>query len=195
MLCASMTSLVKPWDAVRKAHEQELKYFRDMNEKPMQSTSSRQLTRSGSTQRKHSRESQCKSDQESLRENSKNEDRPDLCAGTPPLKALKCIISIATSHKETFSMMHIDVSRANFHAKARRPVLVRLPLEDRVGADVGKVGLSKTSMYGARDAGSNWEWEWQEHVENWGFPVGRSSKNLFYQDRHQRSGMTWRRLG
>ena len=87
-------------------------------------------------------------------------------------------------------MMHIDVSRAYFYAKAQRLVLVRLLVEDRVGADVGKVGLSKTSMHGARDAASKWEWEWQEHVENWGFPVGLRSKNLFYQDKHQRSGMT-----
>ena len=48
----------------------------------------------------------------------KSDDRPDLYAGTPPLEALKALISIAASHKETFSIMHIDVSRAYFHAKA-----------------------------------------------------------------------------
>ena len=31
----------------------------------------------------------------------KSDDRPDLYAGTPPLEALKAIISIAASHKET----------------------------------------------------------------------------------------------
>ena len=41
----------------------------------------------------------------------KSDDRPDLYAGTPPLEALKAIISIAANHKETFSIMHIDVSR------------------------------------------------------------------------------------
>ena len=51
----------------------------------------------------------------------KGDDRPDLYAGTPPLlEALKAIISIAANHKETFSIMHIDVSRAYFHAKAQR---------------------------------------------------------------------------
>ena len=67
----------------------------------------------------------------------KSDDPPDLYAGTPPLEALKAIISIAANHKETFSIMHIDVSRAYFHAKAQRLVLVRLPVEDRMGA--GKV--------------------------------------------------------
>ena len=36
-------------------------------------------------------------------------------------KALKCIISIAASHTETFSTMHIDVSRAYFHTQAHLP--------------------------------------------------------------------------
>ena len=53
------------------------------------------------------------------------------------MEALKAI-PIAANHKETFSIMHTDVSRAYFHAKAQRLVPVRLPREDRVGADVGK---------------------------------------------------------
>ena len=113
------------------------------------------------------------------REN-KSDDRPDLYAGTPPLEALKAIIPIAANHKETFSIMHFDVSRAYFHAKAQRPALIRLPLEYRMCTDAGKVGLMKKSMHGTRDAASNWERNWQEHVRNWGFQLGLSSKNLFH---------------
>ena len=80
-------------------------------------------------------------------------DRPDLYAGTLPLEALKAIISIAPSHSPEFSLMHVDVSRAYFHAKAQRLVLVKLPPEDRSGKDNGKIGLLK-SMYGTRDAAS-----------------------------------------
>ena len=109
----------------------------------------------------------------------KSDDRPDLYAGTPPLEALKAIMSIAANHKGTFSIMHIDVSRAYFHAKAQRPVLIRRPAEDRMGTDEGKVGLMKKSMYGTRDAASNWERDWQENVERWGFQLGLSSKNFF----------------
>ena len=62
----------------------------------------------------------------------KSDDRPDLYAETPQLEALKATISIAANYKETFSVMHIDVSRAYFHAKAQRLVLVRSPVEDRL---------------------------------------------------------------
>ena len=95
----------------------------------------------------------------------KSEDRPDLYAGTPPLEALKPITSIAASHSPEFSLMHVDVSRAYFHAKGRGPVLVKLPAEDCSGKDVGKIGLLKKSMYGTRDAASNWERDCQRHLE------------------------------
>ena len=120
----------------------------------------------------------------------KSDDRPDLYAGTPPLEALKAIRSSAANNKDTFSIMHIDVSRAYFHAKAQRPVLIRLPVEDRMGADAGKVGLMKKSMYGTRDAASNWERDWQGHVQMWGFQLGLSSKNLFHHREDRVSGLT-----
>ena len=41
----------------------------------------------------------------------KSDDRPDLNAGTPPLEALKTIISIAANHTKTFSIMHIDLRK------------------------------------------------------------------------------------
>ena len=47
----------------------------------------------------------------------KSDDRPDLYAGIPQLEAFKSIISIAANHNGTFSIMHIDVSLAYFHAK------------------------------------------------------------------------------
>ena len=64
-----------------------------------------------------------------------SEDRPDLYGGTSSLEALKAIISIVESHSPEFSLMHVDVSRAYFHAKAQRLVLVELPAEDRSGKD------------------------------------------------------------
>ena len=41
-----------------------------------------------------------------------------------------------------------------------------------MGTDGGKVGLMNKSMYGTRDAASNWERDWQEHVKNWEFSTG-----------------------
>ena len=84
-----------------------------------------------------------------------------ICTGTGPLATLRAIISIAANHKEPFSVMHIDmhidVLRAYFHAQAQRLALVRLPVEDRMGADAGRIGLFKKSMCGTRDAASNLE--------------------------------------
>ena len=122
----------------------------------------------------------------------KSDDRPDLYAGTPPVEALKAIVSIAASHKETFSIMHINVSRAYFHALAQRLLLIRLPVEDRMGTDAGKVGLMKKSRYGTRDAASNWERDWQGNVKKWGFQLGLSSKNLFHHKEDRVSGLTHR---
>ena len=96
-------------------------------------------------------------------------DRPDLYAGTPPLEALKAVISIAANHPTTYGLMHIDVSRAYFHAKALRPVLVRLPEEDRVEGDEGKVGLLQKSMYRTRDGACNWEHDWQDNLNEWNY--------------------------
>ena len=186
-----------PWHAVRKASELELKYLRDLgvyqkvDEK--ETVAKYEITpvdtkwvdtdKAFEGQPMQIRSRMC------ARE-FKSDDRPDLHAGTPPLEALKAITSIAANNKETFSIMHIDVSRAYFHAKAQRPVLIRLPVEDRVGTDAGKVGLMKRSMYGTRDAASSWERDRQEHVKNWGFQLGLSSKNLFHDKEDRVSGLT-----
>ena len=46
----------------------------------------------------------------------------------------------------------IDVSRAYFHAKARRSIFVKLPQEDHTPGYVGKL---VKAMYGTRDAAHN----------------------------------------
>ena len=63
----------------------------------------------------------------------KSGERPDLYAGNPALEALKAVISIDASHSPEFSLMHVDVSRAYFHAKTQRPV--KLPAKDCPGKD------------------------------------------------------------
>ena len=47
----------------------------------------------------------------------KSAGRPGLYAGSLPLEALRTVILIAANHKDTHAIMHIDVSRAYFHAK------------------------------------------------------------------------------
>ena len=77
--------------------------------------------------------------------------------------------------------MHVDVSRAYFHAKAQR-LLAKLPAEDCSGKNVGKIGLLKASTYGSRDA-SNWERDVKGHLESWGYELGRSSRNVPQQEK------------
>ena len=61
-----------------------------------------------------------------------NDVRDDLFAATPPLEAIKFLISSAASQKgihRVRKLMFIDVSKAYFHAPCRRPVYVKLPAE------------------------------------------------------------------
>ena len=97
---------------------------------------------------------------------------------------------IAAAHCPEFSQMHVDVSRAYFHAKAQRPVLVRLPAEGCSGRDEGTIGLVKRSMYGTRNAASNWERDWQGHLESWGYELERSSRHLLHNKKRKTSGLT-----
>ena len=171
-----------PWHAVREARELELKYLRDLGvyEKVDEKEAVEKMKSLQVDTDKAFEGALCKSDHECVRESSKAMIGQTCMQGLLSLEALKAIISIAANHKETFSIMHIDVSRAYFHAKAQRPVLIRIPVEDRMGTDAGKVKLMKKRMYETRDAASNWERDWQEHVRNWGFLLGLSSKNLFH---------------
>ena len=57
--------------------------------------------------------------------------REDLFAATPPLEALKVILSMTATSNRGESIMINDVSRALFHAKAKRQVYVQLANEDK----------------------------------------------------------------
>ena len=50
-----------------------------------------------------------------------------------------------------------------------------------MGADAGKIGLLRKSVYGTRDAARSWERDWPGHFESWGHQLGISSKNLFFR--------------
>ena len=66
--------------------------------------------------------------------------RDDLFAATPPLEALKAILSMtATSNRGEIIMVN-DISRAFFHAQAERDVYVQLAPEDTLPGDEGKCG-------------------------------------------------------
>ena len=102
----------------------------------------------------------------------------NMFAGTPPLEALKMLISEAATMKPGKAKKGIliaDVSRAFFEADARRKVCVELAPEDRTEKDVemDMVGLLNKSMYGTRDAAINWQEEVAKSMKAWGFRRGR----------------------
>ena len=82
----------------------------------------------------------------------------EMFAATPPLEAQKMLMSLAMPQNKRrgppLKLLFIDVKRADVHADARRPVFIRLPDEDD---EPGMCGRPLKSLYGTRDAASNWE--------------------------------------
>ena len=113
-----------------------------------------------------------------------NEKRLDLFAATPPLEALKILISLWMTQgigwgteKGEMVTDFIDVRRAYFHARARRDVFVELPDED---SEPGMCGKLIKSLYGTRDAAQNWEEEYIGFMNDIGFDSGKASPCLFH---------------
>ena len=86
-----------------------------------------------------------------------------LFAATPPLEALKYLISqVATTepnHGEEAVIMINDVARAFFEAPVTRDVCIELPDEDKTQEywDQDMVGKLNMSLYGTRDEASNFQ--------------------------------------
>ena len=112
----------------------------------------------------------------------KSGDKPDLYAGTLPPSALKAIMSIAASQ------VHVDVSRAYFHGKAQRPVLVKLLAEDCSGKDEGfnRTAEEKHVLYQrcSKQLGTR--------LAKASRKLGLSSRSLFRNKKKKTSGMTHR---
>ena len=86
--------------------------------------------------------------------------RPELYASTPPLEALKVVLSeIATGQRGGKVVALVDVRRAYFYSPARRRVFVDLPPENYQAGDEHMCGLLQYSLYGTRDAAQIWEEE------------------------------------
>ena len=106
--------------------------------------------------------------------------RDDLFAATPPLEAMKLILSMAASNNKGEVLMINDVSRAFFHAKATREVYVQLPEEDHKPEGERLCGRLNYSMYGTRDAAMNWQAEYSQRLLDNGFRRGDATPCVFY---------------
>ena len=109
----------------------------------------------------------------------------DPFAATPPLEAARLIVSTAASRKGHILMSN-DVKRAYFYAEARRRIYVELPPERQRPGERKCARLLK-SLYGTRDAASNWAEQYSSVLTDSGFTRGRSNPCLFH---HSSRGIT-----
>ena len=77
--------------------------------------------------------------------------------------------------------MHLDISRAYFHAPAREAKYIQIPAEDwKVdGSDIEDCGRLNVSLYGTRDAARNWEEAYSDVLTSAGFARGKGCPCTF----------------
>ena len=132
-----------------------------------------------------------------------------LFAATPPLEALRLLLSWATTVEGTGTgkvagarprgkrkgILIADVSRAFFETPARRDVCVELPEEALGEGEPNADTVSKlmASLYGTRDASAKWQEEVHTSMRNWGFKMGKyNSSTYFNKDRGAAMLCAWK---
>ena len=118
----------------------------------------------------------------------------DFFAAMPPLSSLRALFTLASTRQVPNArgklspvgsggevcLMFLDVKKAHFWSPVRRRLLVELLPEAGEGRD--KVGLLKRSLYGTRDAPSNWEKAIKDALEGLSFRQGRSNPCLYFHE-------------
>ena len=111
-----------------------------------------------------------------------------MFAATPPLEAKNMLFPMAATDfpygraKKSHGVqkpLSVDVKRAYVYDPARRDVYVTLPDEDLMPGYWLKLNVS---MYGTRDAASNWEDKYASHLIQCGFAQGRSSPCILFHE-------------
>ena len=105
-----------------------------------------------------------------------------LYASTPPLEALRIIMSRAVTWDEhgcEREIMTNDVSRAYFYAEATRCMYIELPREDPE-YDPDMLGRLRLCLYGTRDAALNWQQTLSDHLVGVGFKRGVGHPSVFH---------------
>lgn len=108
----------------------------------------------------------------------------EFFAPTPPLAALKIMLSILATYKSrnnrAYRMRLLDVIRAHWYARATSRLFIDLPAED---AEEGMCGELMQSMYGTREAGRNWHLETERvFVDELDFEQGKATPCIFYSE-------------
>ncbi|CAK0795212.1 unnamed protein product [Prorocentrum cordatum] len=108
----------------------------------------------------------------------------ELFSAMPPWEAIKALFSLWVSDGSVDGTADpeiaiFDISRAHFMAPAKRELYIDIPAEDREPGDEHMVGRLNRSMYGFRDAISNWMDDRQQLLEADGFEIGVANPALF----------------
>ncbi|CAK0904033.1 unnamed protein product, partial [Prorocentrum cordatum] len=113
--------------------------------------------------------------------NKGDKDNYNLVSAMPPWEAIKALFSLLVTDGSVDGTADpeiaiFDISRAHFMAPAKRELYIDIPAEDREPGDEHMVGRLNRSMYGFRDASSNWMGDWQQLLEADGFEIGYSAR-------------------
>ena len=104
-----------------------------------------------------------------------------LYASTPPLEALRAIVSHAATRTRSGSMRELivnDISRAYFYAPATISFFVELPAED-TEAMPAEVGRLNVCLYGIRDAAKQRQEALSKHLNELGFVRGNGHPAVY----------------
>ena len=101
----------------------------------------------------------------------------DFFAATPPLEALRLLLSMAASSGHDIKVEVLDARKAHLHAFAKRTVFVQLPPE--LSAP-GYCARLVRCLYGTRDAPKCWEAFLAEQLVALGFARGRASSCCYF---------------
>ena len=104
-----------------------------------------------------------------------------LFAGTPPLEALKCVLSMAANGNNGRVIVVNDVSRAFVHAKVRRKVCAQLANEGMLPGEKRMCGRLNFNMYGATGAAQNCANEYAKMLIDIGSTQGTASPCVLYR--------------
>ena len=104
----------------------------------------------------------------------KGSDSEEWFAATPPIEALRALISHTTSGPKKKALMVCDVSRAFFYAPVQHEKNVELCEEAKKTVEDNNMRAKlRMSMYGTKAAAQNWQKKVQETMTTFGFLIGK----------------------
>ena len=114
----------------------------------------------------------------------KGSDSEEWFAATPPIEALRALISHTTNGPKKKALMVYDVSRGFFYVPVQHEIYVELCEEVKKTVEDDNICAKlRMSMYETKAAAQNWQKEVQETMATLGFSIGKASPVLFCESK------------